>query len=65
MYSVLLFKQENNLLGRDASNGSNLVSVVKWDIDFSITKFTFFNKFEKVLINTNEGNRVFEISVGI
>ena len=55
---------KNNIFGRHVSNGPNAARnfASKGDIDFSVTKFRFCDKFKKVATNTSEGNRVFGIS---
>ena len=63
-----LIKQDqcknNNFFGRHAANGPNVERkfASKRDIDFSITKFRFCDKYKKVPTNTSDGNRVFGVS---
>ena len=55
--------KNNNIFGH-VSNSLNVERnfASKGDIDFSVTKFRFCDKFKKVATNTSEGNRVFGIS---
>ena len=63
-----LIKEEqcknNNIFGRHVSNGPNVARnfVSKGDIDFSVTKFKFCDKFKKDATNTSERNGVFGIN---
>ena len=53
-----------NIFRRHASDGPNVEInfASKGDIDFSVTKFRFCDKFKKLTTNTSEGIRVFGIS---
>ena len=55
---------KNNTFGQHASNGPNIRRnfTSKGDIDFSVTKFRFCDKYKKVATNTSDGNRVFSVS---
>ena len=63
-----LIKQDqcknNNFFGRHATNGPNVERkfASKRDIDFSVIKFRFCDKYRKVPTNTSDGNRVFGVS---
>ena len=53
--------KNNNIFGKHAINGPNVERsfASKGDIDFSVTKFRFCDKYKKVVTNTSEGNKVF------
>ena len=56
--------KNRNIFGQHASNGPNVERnfTRKRDIDFSVTKIMFYDKFKKFTSNTSKGNRVFEVS---
>ena len=56
--------KNDNIFGRHASNGRNVEKhfASKGDIDFSIAKCRFSEKYKKVTTNTSEGNRVFRVN---
>ena len=57
-------RKNNNIFGRHASNDPNIERnfASKGDIDFSVTKFRFCDKYKKFAINTSEANRIFSVS---
>ena len=56
--------RHDNIFGRHTCNGQNVERHFpsKGEIDLSVIKFRFCEKYKKVATNTSEGNRVFGVS---